>query len=405
MFGSAARKNLKLIEKILWKKSKYSGAISIKRHYESDDAKSTNKLTERVSRELQLLLQLSNTNAESNFKYKLKGRMKDVTSTLETDQKLFPQQYEKLIGELMRKEQFDDALVLLEIAQTNGGSITTNTYKILIKGLAENNHLEQAFGLYLKLRSIKLMFNIDIFMGLLNSFKNCKDTAKVVQLMEDLTRRVIEKHVYLTEFHYNTMIKVYGHHKLVEEATKLIDLLARKNIVVGVEIFNYLLFTATMSRDSGVQFATRIFYCMRRHRVAPTIASYNHLLTTLNNVESRSTTVDVNVNKIPNLLTIDPNEMKSNEFLLMNSNQFSPEDKLSLLGGFHGLIEEMKKDNVVPDTKTISQLLKLTAKSSSQEDEILDYAIRTGIVADKVSSSTTSDEKLMSDEVSLTARF
>lgn len=138
---------------------------------------------------------------------------------------------------------------------------------------------------------------------------------------------------------------------------------------------------------------------MRKFRITPSVITYNLLLRTVRDTGlgdfepganlipgNDSTQILLEEGPMQSLLKLIPKNHNPQLLLgdsagtkrkLMSKENFHEafkNNKLGILGGFHGIIDEMNSDNVKPDVKTMTLLLEISPKSTSAEEQVIQYA-------------------------------
>ncbi|XP_008561193.1 pentatricopeptide repeat-containing protein 1, mitochondrial [Microplitis demolitor] len=336
--------------------------------------------------------------------------------------KLSPGQYANLIKEHLTRGDLTEALKVLDLIKSNRDKPTTFMYNLLIRGHAVQGDLKKAWNLYNSLKKRDLKPNGATYTSILNACSNCQYSAQALEILEKLREEFLVKNIVLNEAHYNAMVKAYGFHNRLLEAFQIVDEMIDKRIGVGEATYNSLLFACNSDKEAGLRHALIVWHMMQKRRIKPTLITYNLMLRAIRDTKMGDLKVNdkfdgylegcqvtLKDDSTPDLLANPPmvssfiidsvvngdvSDVKmigegektryksaaasavveTKNVLDIPLNKVHEKNKLILFGGYTGFIERMERDNVVPDTKTMTLLMETVPNSEVIEKNIITLA-------------------------------
>lgn len=317
----------------------------------------------------------------------------EETPTLQFDS------YVTLLLNHIKNNDVDGALKVLNEAKSVGDQSLDYLYRNLIAHLSKIGEVERAFDLFDDMQTQQFIVSPNIYTNLINVCASCKNTAKAMEHLNRLKEHCIRSNVTFDLVHYDSLINAYGCHNQIQDAIGIIDEMSEKGYPVGIDVFNRLFRASLEGENAGVNSCLNIWELIRRHNIGPNVETYHHLLSAIKNTRVEDFTPDTRLLKdnsceegtMPNLLAsirsgeqqLQTDSFAEDKLVSVDSLKETLEkNKLHLFGGLDGIIGEMRKDNIVPDTKLLTLLLELTPESNHQKYHILEYAKENNVMPD-----------------------
>ncbi|XP_054014825.1 pentatricopeptide repeat-containing protein 1, mitochondrial [Hylaeus anthracinus] len=329
--------------------------------------------------------------------------------------KLRDSQYHKLIISYISRRDLKQALSVLDTVKENRSKPTVFMFNLLIRAFSLQGDIKTCFKLYNKMKRYGLTPTGATYNSLINACAISKNTEKALEQLHSLRQHFYETNYVLNESHYTTLIKAYSWHKQITTAFEIADEV-RDKYLISPNIYASLFHSAISDKENGLKYALTLWYQMRKNNVKPTIIHYNLLLRAIRDLNfgdlkvndiviSKLLGTQVNLNetgkmdlldsppvlsisflkmmkevlqknKSTNQMSVD-NDSKAvvidrNEILSQNLNDILEKNRLILFGGIENIWKKMENDDVQPDVKIISMLLKLLPPSLEAEKVFLD---------------------------------
>lgn len=300
-------------------------------------------------------------------------------------------------------------------------------FRVLIHACAKAGYTKKAFELYKEYRARGFKPHIGIYTDLFLSCSNSPNKAYALKSASLLRKKMKDDHWLPNKITYQSMITAFGRCGDLEESFHILDEMRKNRVEVDVETFAHLLNGCLFDKEHGFRHALLTWRMMRRKRVNPDLICYNLMLgvaidcglgdkrffddvlinclaeenrhklknpaigeqkgligdgsvkedkrwerdiegSELKIVESREKAGLVKTKDNNSLLEKRP-RLENVVGITMLDNQ---ENRLLLMGGAKGFIQQMLWEIVTPDIRTISQLLRLAPNTLQVENEILD---------------------------------
>ena len=345
---------------------------------------------------------------------------------VDASQKLRTKQYADIIKSLIRNRKIKEAIDVLEIKMLKEDRVKPESYiyNLLLGACGRVGYTKKAFSLYNKMKQRGLKPMGGTFTALFNACSNSPWPEDGLSRATHLREKLIEAGYKPNATTYNAMIKAFGRCGDISTAFSLVDEMDAAGIIIKQETLNFLMQSCISDKEVGFRHCLLVWRKFIDRNIIPDIHSYNLLLkcvrecgmgdteTTrdvinkilpenkklleytrseasanvqvnsdeLNSLEiSKQDTEVVEMNNIltevdtrfqenrPNLLSKTPHLGT----ILSLSEVLKPEDRLLLLGGFTGFLNNMVENKCHPDIKTFTQLLECIPNTSSTENELL----------------------------------
>lgn len=348
-----------------------------------------------------------------------------ITNLPFKSQQLFMSQYAKMIKQHLKFKRVKEALDVLEVKMLKEDRVKPTNYifDLLINECGRLGYSKKAFQLYndMKRRDLKVIGST--YTGLFNSLANSPFTEDSLERANKLRRIMIEKSYEPNEINYNAMIKAYGRCKDLITAFQLVDEMKEKKLEMKIDTYNFLLQACISDTEYGFRHALLVWHKIYQRNLKPDVYSYNLLFRcvrqcSIGDVETtrrvittimlqskkrlakklrsledgnKSDEIDKIINKneneeqVENINNLVPNLISDRPHLghLIALKEIKkPEDRLLLLGGLTGVLEEMDKHEVQPNIKTFTQLLEVIPTTEVAEIRLLGKMRKLGIQTD-----------------------
>lgn len=338
--------------------------------------------------------------------------------------------YENMVKKHIRDKRLKEAIDVVEVRMKEDRVPPDYyIYDLLIMECGRLGYTQQAFKLYNRMKKRDLKVTGPTYAALFNSIANTIQPTESLTLAQNLRKALIQNAYPMNEKIYNTMIKAFGRCGDIDTAFQLVDEMKEKRLQLKIDTMNHLLQVCCSDKQYGFRHALLVWHRIYYRQMLPDIYSFNLMLrctrdcaigdigemrkvigrilkssqesvrlksnknntllieakpsTVINknlhnspevadNSESSSTsnklvTKDV-CDQMPNLLAKLPHLGSIVQLSMVNS----AKDRLMLLGGFSGFINEMEKAGVWPNVKTFAQMLETIPSTRDAENELIE---------------------------------
>lgn len=332
--------------------------------------------------------------------------------------RLRTKQYADMIKEFISKRKIKEAIDVLEVKMLKEDRAKPESYiyNLLLGACGTVGYTKKAFSLYndMKKRGLKPMGGT--YTALFNACANCPWKSDGLQKATHLRHIMIEKQYEPNQMNYNAMIKAFGHCGDLNTAFSICDEMISKGFALKDDTLNFLLHACISDQEAGFRHALLVWRKFIDKNIPPSIYSYNLLLRCVrdcelgnieitkdvidqillsnpklasqhvqiesgqdeNGVVPQTTDISAIVENWPNLIAKEPHLGS----ILSLSEVKTPQDRLLLVGGASGFLENMKQNNVPPDIKTFTQLLDCIPSTLAVEKILLNNMKISGLKPD-----------------------
>lgn len=316
--------------------------------------------------------------------------------------KLNTKQYADIIKSFIKKRKIKEAIDVLEIKMLKEDKVKPEAYiyNLLLGACGRVGYTKKAFSLYNNLKKRGLKATGGTYTALFNACANSPWKSDGLTRAEHLRNIMIEKQHEPNDTTYNSMIKAFGHCGDLNTAFSICDEMVQKKFLLQDDTLNFLLHACISDKEAGCRHALLLWRQFINKNIAPSIFSYNLMLRCIRDcgLGDIDATKDV-INKIlSNTLnhnlqlpspeqTLQSNQIVSNIIgenrpnlmarrphlgdVLSISEVKTAEDRLTLVGGYSGFLEDMSNNKVAPDIKTFTQLLNCIPSTIASEKELM----------------------------------
>lgn len=331
--------------------------------------------------------------------------------------RLSTKQYADMIKAHLANNRIKEAMDVLEVRMLKEDRAKPENYifNLLIGGCARVGYSKKAFNLFTKMKQRGLKVTGGTYTSLFNACAMCPWPQDGLNKANRLREIMLEKGYEPNASNYNAMIKAYGRCGDIAKAFELVDEMKSKDLEIRLDTFNFLLQACISDVELGFRHALIVWHKMYQRRLLPDLYSFNLMLrctrdcsigdvetmhqaisniligskidkqlkitdnqqllientndsdgtaSTTSEVESAVDTAD----QAPNLLTRFPH---LGSLVVLNQVK-KPEDRLLLLGGAKGVLNEMLSIKVQPDIKTFTTLLDVIPSTNTAEHQIIE---------------------------------
>lgn len=358
-------------------------------------------------------------------------------------QQLFMSQYATLIKDHFKNHKLKDAIDVLEVRMLKVDRVkpTNYIYNLLISECGRLGFAKKAFQLFNRMKQRDLKVTGATYTALFNSCALTPFINDGLERARHLREVMLEKQYEPNESNYHAMIKAFGRAGDIQTAFELVDEMKDKKLKLEVATFNFLLQAAASDLEFGFRHALLVWHKMYRHGMTPDIYSFNNILRCVrlcgmgdletmqqvigdilfsskkglppktntlvretvddkgevilianeksavdNQIAVRANDATDDSSKLEEKLTDQtPNLISRTPHLgslLALSEVKNPEDRLLLLGGMGGYLEQMKACRAVPDIKTCTQLLDVIPATYAAEKKLMTFMKKEGVRTD-----------------------
>lgn len=319
-------------------------------------------------------------------------------------------------------------------------------YNLLIGECGRLGYAQKAFQLYNRMKQRGLKITGGTYTALFNACANSPFPGDALEKANNLRKIMLQNGYVPNETNYNAMIKAFGRCNDINTAFELVDEMKGLKLLLKVDTFNFLLQACISEKEFGFRHALIVWHKMYHKKIKPDLYSFNLMLKcvedcgigdldTMRSVigqvisQHNPTEKKLKVRK-GELLEIQPKkEAKPNETdedmgenvggehatttdtetsdVQMASTKPSsgeapnllsktphlgslvalktvklPEDRLLLLGGMDGFINEMNAAEVRPDIKTFTKMLNIIPSTRAAEHKLIELVRKANVSVD-----------------------
>lgn len=344
-------------------------------------------------------------------------------------------QYADMIKDHLQNKRIKEAIDVLEINMIQEDRVKPENYiyNLLIGGCARAGYTKKAFQLFNRMRQRALVITGGTYTSLFNACAMSPYPTEALEHANRLREIMQEKGFEPNPQTYNAMIKAYGRCGDILTAFQLVDEMVKKRLPVKVDTMNFLLQACASDKQFGFRHALLVWHKMRRWHQRPDIYSFNLLLRVVRDcgigdvetteevvtsicgegnikllnsgdesimrpeeiatpedqlqIEEENHSQDLQPisdlshipdSSMPNLIAQKPHLGE----LIALSEVVNSEDRLMLIGGMRGFINEMENQRVTPDLKTFTELLEVIPPTLTAEKYLMSLLRRNNIRVD-----------------------
>ncbi len=356
---------------------------------------------------------------------------KFVENPVHQGKRLSTKQYADMIKEHLSNNRIKEAIDVLEVRMLQEDRVKPENYifNLLIGGCARVGYSKKAFNFFTKMKQRGLKVTGGTYTSLFNACATCPWPQDGLNKAIRLREIMLEKGYEPNAQNYNAMIKAFGRCDDIQTAFQLVDEMKSKNLEIQVDTFNFLLQACVSDTDYGFRHALIVWHKMYQRRLLPDLYSFNLILRCVrdcsigdietmqqvisnillgskidsgkqlkigdnkqlliesnrdsNSSETTDTTAEVegmveSVDQAPNLISRFPH---LGSLVVLNQIK-KAEDRLLLLGGAKGILNEMEKIKVRPDIKTFTALLDVIPPTNAAEQQLIETIRKLNIKCD-----------------------
>lgn len=335
------------------------------------------------------------------------------------------EQYANIIKEHLKFKRYKEAIDVLEVQIKEDGHRPNNyLFNLVINACAQVGYTKKAFNLFTRMRQRGLLANDATYTSLFNACANGPYKQEALEMATRVREIMLEKNHEPNSSHYNVMIKAFGRLGDLKTAFQIVDEMLDKHLPISTTTYNFMLQACASDKEFGFRHSLLVWHKMYQQNLSPDIYSFNLMLRCCRDTElgDVATTKEV----IETILLRNPHknsmaiEQRSNLIALTEGSQQSvqlvdkksktddtqqsapnllikkpylgnlieikqvkrAEDRLTLIGGFNGVLELMESLEVKPDLKTFSLLIELIPSTRAAENNLLRTVRRQQIKCD-----------------------
>lgn len=325
------------------------------------------------------------------------------------EQKLRTKQYADMIKELIRKRKIQEAIDVMEVRMIKEDRVKPEgyIYNLLMGACGRVGYTKKAFSLFNRMKQRGLSPMGGTYTALFNACANSPWQADGLSRATHLRNLMLEKGHEANSTTYNAMIKAFGRCGDLKTAFELVDEMVEKKLPTLENTFNFLLQASITDRDAGFRHALLVWRKMVAKNIRPTLYSYNLMLRSVRDcgLGDVEITKDV-INRIvgtenvaylggesgtellgscdsekqlqmpptqiteinqPNLLAKRPHLGS----IVSIAEIAKAEDRLLIVGGLTGFLNDLTQNECSPDVKTFTLLLDCIPSTLAAENELL----------------------------------
>lgn len=266
--------------------------------------------------------------------------------------------------------------------------------------------MHKAFDLFDEMISRGLQTHDSTFTSLFNvcAYSTATNRDEAKKRVDYLRKFMNDNDIKPTLHHYYCLINVYGRQGFIPEAFELLREMEDKGLSTRLEDVNRLLISTRFCQEANVNKELSVWQYMRRKGIKPTKKSYAYVIRTLTDAKVGKLTPDgclipgdpnsrlyFDNQGLPNLLTELDAEKQQQQLEIIDSLEdwesderlipvdllidLVQEDKFAPCGGINGLIEEMKRDEIIFDVGLCSDLMEAVLDTTDEAiDRVLELA-------------------------------
>lgn len=346
-----------------------------------------------------------------------------ITYKPSRSQQLTTKQYADMIKSHIKNKRIKEAIDVLEVRMLKEDKVKPENYiyNLLIGACGRLGYTKKAFQLYNRMKQRDLKVTGGTYTALFNACATSYWPEDGLNRANHLRDLMLQKGYEPNVTNYNAMIKAYGRCGDLMTAFQLVDEMRSKKLNIDVITMNFLLQSCISDKEFGFRHALLLWHKMRGKKLIPDAFSFNLLLrcvrdcglgdleTTesvikqiltesiarnqklLNKPESStkdetqpdSTSRELSIESdnpgsVPNLICTTPHLGS----LVAMGEIKKPEDRLLLLGGIAGFLEEMRTCKATPDIKTFTELIEVIPPTAVAEKLLLRLMKQENVQAD-----------------------
>ncbi|KAK5642231.1 hypothetical protein RI129_008398 [Pyrocoelia pectoralis] len=326
-------------------------------------------------------------------------------------QVLSTKQYADIIKGYLKKRKLKEAIDLVEVQMIKEHRVKPENYifNLLIGGCGRVGYTKKAFSLYNEMKRRGLQPTPGTYTALFNACANSPwPTTDGLSRATHLLNIIREKMYIPNVTNYNAMIKAFGRAGDLTTAFSLVDEMVANKLGIMDDTLNFLLQACITDKEAGFRHALLVWRKFVKRRIKPSLFTYNLMLRCIRDcgLGDIAATTDV-INKLlteakQNVPLVESNEtqlVKQDENALVEvpdlmapvpclgnilslSDVLKPQDRLLLVGGWSGFLQNMMDHDCTPDIKTFTQLLDTIPPTKSAEEDLLKTLRSTNVKPD-----------------------
>ncbi|XP_059620362.1 pentatricopeptide repeat-containing protein 1, mitochondrial [Phlebotomus argentipes] len=329
---------------------------------------------------------------------------------------LSTKQYADLIKSHIKNRRIKEAIDVVEERMIKEDKVKPENYiyNLLIGACGRLGYTHKAFHLYNRMKQRDLKVTGGTYTGLFNACAMSPWPADGLKRANRLRDLMLQKGYEPNVTNYNAMIKAYGRCGDIVTAFQLVDEMRNKKLNVDVITMNFLLQSCITDKELGFRHALLLWHKMRSKRLIPDAFSFNLLLRCVRDCglgdleateaviqqilaqsmaakQKRLSSAEEDVEKGTELTTEADNAGTPPNLICLRPHLGSlvslgevtkAQDRLLLLGGISGFIEEMRTCKVTPDIKTFTELIEVIPSTETAEKLLLRFMKQENVLAD-----------------------
>lgn len=313
-------------------------------------------------------------------------------------QKLSTKQYADMIKALIDKRRLQEAIDVLEVKMLKEDRVKPETYiyNLLLGACGRVGYTKKAFSLFNRMKQRGLEPKAGTYTALFNACANSPWITDGLSRAQHLRELMIEKGHEANPTTYNAMIKAFGRCGDLKTAFELVDEMVAKRLPTFIDTFNFLLQASITDTNAGFRHALLVWRKILTRNIRPTLFTYNLMLRCVRDCglgdveitkdvidkicsgnayhqmkllgscdETQLSTVEPEINQ-PNLLARRPHLGN----IISIAEITKPEERLLLVGGLTGFLNDLSKNECTPDIKTFTLLLDCIPSTLAAENEL-----------------------------------
>ncbi|KAK8401008.1 hypothetical protein O3P69_002646 [Scylla paramamosain] len=346
-----------------------------------------------------------------------------------------PNFYGFKMKKLCNERKLGEAIKVLEEEMPAAGSKPNNyCFQVLINACGHAGYTKKAFQLYNQMKKRGLKVEPVAYTGLFLACAHSPwPTIDGLQRATHLRSYLLEKNFQFNQIICHAMIKAFGWCGDMGTAFQVVDEMIQDGIMVTTETMSFLLQACITNKEAGFWHAVKVWRKMRELKLQPNIHSYNLLMRIIKDCGAgdpkfiidllkeddqhslKKTDPSRKHNLIPETSNLKVKSLESEKNLrniqedsvvyhLENNNSAEnvnknlskgvfpdilgkrlaagyavalgaldhPSDRLALLGGPSNILMQMKRDKVIPNLKTFTQMLESLPPDTQAEQVLLE---------------------------------
>lgn len=349
-------------------------------------------------------------------------------------QQLSTKQYATMIKNHFKNYQVKEAIDVLEVRMLKEDRVKPENYiyNLLVSELGRLGYVKKAFSLYNRMKQRDLKVTGATYTALFNGCAQTPFVEDGLKRAQRLREIMLEKSYDPNASNYHAMMKAFGRCGDLTTVFELMDEMKDKKIRLEVQTFNFLLQAAASDKEFGFRHALLVWHKLYRHGMKPDIFTFNLMLRCvrdcgIGDLVTMQKTIGEILHSTKKSLPAKENLLKlekgdSGEMILLDKKKDDnpnnettalalkeqdkdqlpnllsktphlgnlvalgeikkPEDRLMLIGGVNGLLEEMESMKTLANIKTFTQLLDSIPHTYEAEKELLQKMRSIGVRVD-----------------------